>query len=114
PALAIFEYSGLDTVAPLDVTSGGTGNSTTPSSGNVSTTAGNELLFGASVLPATSTAIVTAGTNWTKRQENTSGTRFATEDRNVSATGTYAATFTLSATAQWAAAIATFKAARAV
>ena len=43
----ILEYSGLDTANPLDKTAGAAGSGTTASSGAVTTTAANELIFGA-------------------------------------------------------------------
>jgi hypothetical protein len=40
------EYGGLDPVNPFDVGSSGSGNSTSASSGAVTTTAASELIFG--------------------------------------------------------------------
>jgi Domain of unknown function (DUF1929)/IPT/TIG domain/Kelch motif len=46
PDVRIFEYAGLDTVNPLDVTNGSSGQSLTASSGSVTTTVATELVFG--------------------------------------------------------------------
>src|SRR5713101_5208251 len=45
--IAIFEYSGIATANSLDVTASAMGNSTSPSSGNATTTANGDLLLGA-------------------------------------------------------------------
>ena len=48
----VLEYSGLDTSSPLDVTAEGTGRGTSPGSASASTTAANELIFGAGMTDA--------------------------------------------------------------
>ncbi len=45
PDVRIFEYAGLDTANPLDVSHGSSGQSLTASSGSVTTTANNELVL---------------------------------------------------------------------
>ena len=107
--MAIHEYSGVAPSAALDVTLGAQGSSTTPSSGNVTTTQASELVFGvgSSANPDT----WTGGSGFTLRQ--TAGNKLATEDKVLSSTQTLAAAFSLSGTDNWAALIATFKAASA-
>ena len=48
----VLEYSGLDTVNPLDKTAGAAGSGTTASSGAATTTSANELIFGAGMTVA--------------------------------------------------------------
>src|SRR5262249_49389847 len=62
--LRITEYSGLDLVNPLDVTSSASGTGTTANSGSVTTTAPNELLFAAGT---TSGSFTGAGTGFRGR-----------------------------------------------
>ncbi|MGA9966389.1 MAG: galactose oxidase-like domain-containing protein [Terriglobales bacterium] len=45
PDLRIFEYAGLDTVSPLDVANGSSGNGFTASGGSIKTNAANELVL---------------------------------------------------------------------
>jgi len=54
--IRVLEYSGLDTVNPLDKTAGAVGSGTTASSGAATTTAANELIFGAGMTLAKFTA----------------------------------------------------------
>ena len=58
------EYSGLDPVHPIDVSHSAIGTSTTPNSGSVTTTAAQEVIFGAGTTTGSFTA---AGTNFTSR-----------------------------------------------
>ena len=60
----ILEYSGLDTTSPLDVTAGAAGSSASANSGAATTTAGNELIFGAGM---TASRYSAAGTGFTSR-----------------------------------------------
>src|SRR5262249_23453655 len=87
-AIYVHEYAGIDKVSPLDVSTSAIGASKAMSSGPVTTTNANDLLFGAG---ASSNAVTKAGTGWTTRS-SASGNR--TEDRNVTTTGSYAATAT--------------------
>lgn len=105
--LVVAEYSGIATTSSFDQTNSGSAVSSSPSSGNVTTTQADELLVGfATTEPGVTW---TAGTNFTLRDANSSG-QLQLEDRIVSATGTYAATFTMSASQRWGCGIATFKA----
>src|SRR5216684_7628576 len=53
PDIRIAEYSGIDTVNPLDVSVGAQGSTTTSSSGSVATTNANDLLIGANLVQST-------------------------------------------------------------
>ena len=64
PDIRIAEYSGLDTVNPVDVVKAATGNNATSNSGNINTTNASDLLIGANMV-ATGTA--GPGTGFTSR-----------------------------------------------
>jgi RHS repeat-associated protein len=107
--IAIHEYSGVDTSAPLDQTHTGTGTSNQPSSGNVTTSNGNELYFG--VAWSEGSGAWTAGSGYTLRQSETDNTtyeRLATEDAIIASASTTAARFSITSSNAYAAAIATF------
>jgi hypothetical protein len=107
PDIRILEYSGLDPSSPLDVSAGASGNSTAASSGAVTTTAANELIFGADTV---FTGNKTPGTGFNTRIITTPDGNIA-EDRTVSATGSYSAGATLNPSGPWVMQMATFKAA---
>jgi hypothetical protein len=107
PDIRILEYSGLDASSPLDVSAGASGNSTAASSGAVSTTAANELIFGANTV---FTGNKTPGAGFNTRIITTPDGNIA-EDRTVSATGGYSASATLNPSGPWVMQMATFKAA---
>src|SRR6266568_3236875 len=96
PDIRIAEYSGIDTVNPLDVSVGAQGSTTTSSSGSVATTNPNDLLIGANLVQSTSTA---AGAGYTNRGITPDGDIL--EDRVVTATGSYSATAALDTVQQW-------------
>jgi hypothetical protein len=102
---AIHEYSGIQTRGAVDQTAGAQGTSATASSGNITTTHANALLFGMASVNGDET--FTAGGSFTDREAVT--TKMATADRIVSATGTYSASFSLSGSDTWAALVAAFK-----
>ena len=101
------EYSGLDPVNPFDVGTSASGNGTSANSGTVTTTAANELIFGAGM---TTGGFSAAGTNFTSRIITTPDVDIA-EDRFVTTTGSYSATASLSGSAAWVMQVATFRAA---
>ncbi|MCV7071961.1 PQQ-dependent sugar dehydrogenase, partial [Mycobacterium rufum] len=101
------EYSGLDPVNPFDRTASATGTGTAASSGAVTTTAANELIFAAGM---TTGAFSGPGTGFSSRIITTPDADIA-QDRVVSATGSYGATAALSGSAPWLLQVATFKAA---
>ena len=100
------EYSGLDPVSPFDRGASASGNSASASSGNVTTTAASELVFGAGYGGAFSAA----GSGFTSRIITVPNGDIA-EDRLVTTIGSYAATAILSAPSFWVMQVATFKAA---
>jgi len=101
PDIRILEYRGVTT---LDVAAGASGRSTTPNSGSVTTTAPNELIFGANMV---SSITKNAGSGFTSRVITSPDSDIA-EDRIVSAIGTYSATAS-TATGYWVMQIVTFK-----
>jgi hypothetical protein len=106
PDIRIAEYSGIDTVNPLDVSVGAQGSTTTSSSGSVATTNANDLLIGANLVQSTSTA---AGAGYTNRGITPDGDIL--EDRVVTATGSYSATAALDKVQQWIMQMVAFRAA---
>ena len=102
------EYSGLDPVNPLDVGASASGDSTSASSGTVTTTAANELIFGAGMTGGLFSA---AGATFTHRIITEDGD--IAEDQIVTTVGSYGAPATLTTTANWLMQVATFKAATA-
>ena len=82
------EYSGLDPVNPLDTTASAAGSGTTASSGNLTTTAASELIFGAGM---TQTAYVGGTGGFTARLITPLDADIA-GDEIVNTTGTFAAT----------------------
>lgn len=110
PDVRILEYSGIDTVAPLDTNQGASGNSSIADSGAAVTTFANDLLVGAAT---TAGAFTASGAGFTTRILTTPDADIAF-DKNVNAVGSYNATATQSATALWAIQLAAFKAASSV
>ncbi|MEY2524145.1 MAG: large repetitive protein, partial [Ilumatobacteraceae bacterium] len=101
--LRVLEYSGIDTVNPLDQTASAVGSSSTANSGNVTTAAANELVFGA----GTTTGVFSGGgSGFTTRIITTPDADIA-EDRIVSAAGSYGATAPQSGT--WVMQVVTFR-----
>ncbi len=92
PDIRIAEYSGLDTVNPLDVSVGTQGNSATSNSGTVTTTNANDLLVGANLVQTLTSG---PGTGYTSRVI-TSPDGDILEDRVVATIGSYNATAPLS------------------
>jgi len=111
PWLAIYEYSGLDTMAPLDKTAHAEGASALASSGATQTTASAaELVFGGLGLPASSTQTAAADAGFTLLQQDAppDNSRAANEQAIVNTAGTFASSFPLSGVANWTAVVATF------
>jgi len=112
PWLAIYEYSGLSTTAPLDQVAHAQGSSNSANSGSTGVTAStNELIFAGLGLPSSSTATVTAGSGFTVvlQDANQNGSRAASENGITGAPGAYSGTFTLSGSTEWSCAAATFR-----
>jgi hypothetical protein len=97
PDIRVLEYSGLDTVAPMDQTSGASGNSAITSSGPAATHFPNELIFGANTV---FTGNQGAGGGFVARIITSPDSDLA-EDKVVTATGNYSATASLGASGPW-------------
>ena len=103
----ITEYAGLDPANPVDVTSSNSGSNNSATSGSVTTTAANTLLFG-------------AGMTWGYYGNATNGftTRVLTQpnsdivaDRIVNSAGSYAATAPVTGGGTWPMQVVAFKSA---
>ena len=107
PDIRIAEYGGLDPASPVDVTAAASGNNGTSSSGAVTTTNPNDLLFAANLVQ---TATTGAGAGFTSRIITTPDADIM-EDRTVTATGSYTATAPLRPSGRWIMQMVAFKAA---
>jgi hypothetical protein len=105
PDIRILEYGGIDTVSPLDVAVGAQGNSTSSSSGPVTTTNANDLIIGANLVQTMTTG---AGAGFTSRMI-TSPDGDIVEDLVVTATGSYTATAPVSPSGPWIMQLVSFK-----
>lgn len=112
--LSVHEYSGVITTSPLDQATfnfqatPGTGTNAI-TSGNVTTTTDGQLIFGCAGSTEANTGVVSAGTNYTIRQNPLNDN--PSEDRVQASAGSTAATFTTNdTTASYHSLIATFKA----
>jgi hypothetical protein len=92
PDIRILEYFGADPNNPVDVTAANSGNSTSSSSGAVTTTNANDLIFGANIVTSLTSG---PGTGFTSRILTSPDGDIA-EDQMVSTTGSYSATAPLS------------------
>src|SRR5215472_8246609 len=101
PDVRILEYRGVGT---LDVTAGSKGSSGTATSGAASTTAANELIFGAAT---TVQAVSGAGSGFTSRIITSYGDN--AEDRVVTTAGSYSATAPIRPSGAWVMQMVTFK-----
>ncbi len=100
----VLEYAGLDPANPLDKTAGAAGSGTNASSGAATTTAANELIFGAGM---TSTRFTGAGSGLISRIITSPDADIA-EDATVSSTGSSSATAPVTS-ANWVMQMATFR-----
>src|SRR5262249_31855800 len=91
-SITAHEYSGLDTVAPLDVAAGSNTSGANASTAAVTTRFARELIFGAGLFQGSGSA----GTGFTRRSSMASN---VTEDKTASSIGSYSATFTNTAQA---------------
>jgi len=106
PDIRIAEYSGLDTVNPLDISVGAQGSTATSSSGAVTTTYANDLLVGANLVQTMTTG---PGSGYTNRVI-TSPDGNILEDRVVTAIGSYTATAPVSPSGPWVMQMVAFRA----
>jgi hypothetical protein len=95
------EYSGIAAISPLDQNSVAIGSTAAVSSGSMTTTHANELIYGVSI---GASGTLTTGAGFTNRSTANGN---IVEDMTVSATGSYKAAFT-SAGGNWIAQMATF------
>lgn len=104
--IAIHEYSGIDTVSPLDTNLARvvTGGATAVDSGNASTFEANELIFGCII----SLQTITAGAGFTQRQYQSHLNEFQTEDHNGDG-GVENVTATLASNSSYVALLAAFR-----
>ena len=114
--LAIHEYSGNATASVLDQVNSAAHDSTPPAnapdSGNVTTTADGELIFGCWHMDQGGDVTVTAGSGFTKREDyQHANAPASTEDKVQTSAGTTKADFALSGDVRWVCLVATFKAA---
>ena len=86
------EYKGADTSSPVDVVVANSGNGTSSSSGAVTTTNANDLLFGANIVTSITSG---PGSGFTSRLLTSPDGDIA-EDEMVSSTGSYTATAPIS------------------
>jgi hypothetical protein len=105
PDIRIAEYSGLDTVSPLDVSVGAQGNTATSNSGTITTTNANDLLVGANLVQSTTVA---PGAGFTSRGITTLDGDIL-EDQVVTSVAAYSATAVLDKAQLWIMQLVTFK-----
>jgi Domain of unknown function (DUF1929)/Bacterial Ig domain/Glyoxal oxidase N-terminus/Fibronectin type III domain len=97
PDIRILEYSGIDTVNPVDVNVTAAGNGTSTNSGSATTTNANDLLVGANTVSTTTSG---AGSGYTSRLiTNPDGD--IVEDRVVTTVGSYSAAAPMSPSGAW-------------
>ena len=103
PDVRILEYRGVTT---LDAKAGASGNNAAPSSGPATTTAGNELIFGANTV---FTLNLTPGSGFTSRIITTPDGDLA-EDQVANTAGSYSASASLVSAGPWVMQMVTFSA----
>ena len=103
--IRILEYSGIDTINPLDVAAAAIGTGTATSSGSVTTTNANDLLVGANMVAYNFKA---AGPGYTARIISTPNGDLA-EDQVVTTIGSYSASATQTVSGGWLMQLAAFR-----
>lgn len=113
-AVHIYEYSGVQTTSPLGLTGSANGTGTAVSSGSITTTTAESLLFAAVTIQA-NTAFSAWNNSFTERNDfpTTGGNpndrrTYGGADRNVTATGTYNTTATAGVSGAWQGQIVSF------
>jgi hypothetical protein len=107
PDIRILEYSGIDSVSPLDVSVGAAGTGVTSSSGVATTTNPTDLLVGANTVK---TGTAGASSGFTQRLLTQPDSDIA-EDRLVKVAGTYGTAEPLTSAAGWVAQMVAFRSA---
>jgi chitodextrinase len=102
----VAEYSGVDTTNPLDGVIGAVGDSTSMSTGSLTTTNANDVLVASNYVSHSTTA---ADPSFTQQMITTD--QDILEDRIVTSTGSYSAAATQNVTGPWIIQMAAFKAA---
>jgi outer membrane protein assembly factor BamB len=97
PDVRVTEYSGLDPANPLDTSASAAGSAATASSGNLTTSAGSELIFGA----GDTAGLFAGGSNGLTARIITSPDGDIAGDKFAGSPGTYTATATLTYSAAW-------------
>jgi IPT/TIG domain-containing protein len=110
PDVRILEYSGVDTVSPLDVSVGASGSTGVADSGSVVLGNANDLIIGANIV---STKNIVAGSPFTSRLL-TSTTSNIVEDRVVNVAASYDAWAPLLSAGPWVMQMVAFKAGSAI
>jgi hypothetical protein len=106
---AILEYSGVATSSSFDAAVAATGSSSSPNSGNLTTTANGDLLLGN--IASTNTQTFTAGNGYKIRDfvPAEPNTKLITEDQIQTAAGSASASASISSSDSWGAILAAFK-----
>jgi hypothetical protein len=107
PDIRILEYSGIDKTNPMDVAVGAVGNSSTSSSGTVTTSYAKDLVLGANTVQTSTSG---PGTNFTRRLLTSPDGDIA-QDRVVTATGSYSTSAPISGSGGWVMQMVAFRAA---
>lgn len=110
-SIAIQEISGLATSSAVDQGNNGTGNSATLSSGNITTTQADEIIFGAASQRQGGSSDLTIDADYTLQIDTGYGREFITGYRIVSATETNNFAPTSAAADDFCASVISFKAA---
>jgi Divergent InlB B-repeat domain/Fibronectin type III domain len=108
PDVRVLEYSGIDTVDPVDVVKAATGNSATSNSGLVTTTNPTDLLVAANMVRTSTSG---PGARYTSRL-STAPNGDIVQDRLVTTTGSYRATASLTSSGPWIMQVVAFRAAQ--
>jgi hypothetical protein len=88
PDVRVAEYSGFNLVSPLDTSASASGSGATASSGNLTTSAAHEVIFGAGI----TSGLFLSGTNGFVTRTITSPDGDIAGDKLAPTAGTYAAT----------------------
>jgi hypothetical protein len=107
PDVRVAEYSGLDTVSPFDTTASASGSGATASSGNLTTSVANDVIFGAGMTSST----FAGGTNGFTSRIITSPDGDIAGDKFVTTPGAYAATASIAGGGLWIMQAVAFRAA---
>jgi outer membrane protein assembly factor BamB len=105
PDMRVAEYAGLDAVNPFDTSASASGTVAAASSGNLTTSAANELIFGAGY----TSGVFTGGTNGFTARIITPFDADIAGDKSAATPGTYAATASQSGAANWVMQAAAFR-----